>query len=58
VVASRLNLKFIGLLGLLIEAKHNGLLVEVKPIMDNLISKAGFWISQQLYERVLQVVRE
>lgn len=58
VVASRLGLKFVGLLGILIEAKHKGLIVEVKPIMDSLITKAGFWMSQQLYEQVLQVVRE
>lgn len=57
-VASRLGLKFIGLLGILIEAKHKGLIVEVKPIMDDLITKAGFWISQQLYQHVLQVVGE
>lgn len=58
IVASRLGLKFIGLLGVLIEAKYKGLIVKVKPIMDDLISKAGFWMSQQLYEHVLQVVGE
>jgi hypothetical protein len=57
-VASHLRLKFIGLLGVLIEAKHKGLIVGVKPIMDDLIRKAGFWISPQLYKHVLQVVGE
>lgn len=57
-VAARLGLKFIGLLGVLIEAKHKGLVVSIKPILDDLIKKAGFWISPELYEHVLQVARE
>jgi len=30
----------------------------LKPILDSLIAQAGFWVSQQLYERVLQGVGE
>ena len=41
-VASRLGLKFIGLLGVLVEAKRKGLIAEVKPILDSLIVRAGF----------------
>ena len=58
VVASRLGLNYIGLLGVLIEAKNQHLINEVKPVMDDLIGKAGFWISQQLYHYVLQVAGE
>ena len=57
-VASRLDLKFVGLLGSLIEAKHQGLLPAVKPLLDDLITKAGFWISHELYNRVLQATGE
>ncbi len=57
-VASRLGLAYVGLLGVLVEAKHRGLVVELKPIIDDLITKAGFWISLQLYERILQAVGE
>ena len=57
-VASYLGLKFVGLLGVLIEAKHKGLILAIKPIMDDLIRKAGFWISQKLYEHVLQTAGE
>jgi len=53
-VASRLGLKFIGLLGMLVEAKHKGFIVMVKPILDDIIAKAGFWVDSQLYARVLQ----
>ena len=48
----------VGLLGVLVEAKYRGLVVSVRPIMDDLIEKAGFWISQPLYKRVLQAVNE
>jgi predicted nucleic acid-binding protein len=58
IVASHLGLKFIGLLGVLVEAKRRGLVAEIKPIIDELIKKAGFWMSQQLYEHVLQEVGE
>ena len=58
IVASRLGIRFIGILGVLVEAKRKGLVPAVKPIVDDLISKAGFWISQQLYDRMLQSVRE
>jgi predicted nucleic acid-binding protein len=34
------------------------LIVEVKPIMDDLITKAGFWMSLQLYKHILRVVGE
>lgn len=57
-VASRLALRFVGLLGALIEAKQKGLLAAVKPVLDDLVTKAGFWVSPQLYTRVLQVARE
>jgi uncharacterized protein len=57
-IAARLNLNIVGLLGALIEAKHRGLLATVKPLLDDLIAKAGFWISNELYNRVLQAAGE
>ncbi len=57
-VAERLGLRFIGVLGVLVEAKHRQLIPSVRPILDNLVTKAGFWISQDLYTRVLQAVAE
>ena len=46
-VAGRLGVRYIGLLGVLIEAKRNGLIAAVKPALDDLISKAGFWITKE-----------
>lgn len=57
-VAERLNLDYIGILGVLIEAKTQGLILEVKPLLDSLVRQAGFWISQPLYESVLRSVEE
>jgi len=57
-VANRFGIHYIGILGILIEAKQNGLIKAAKPFLDNLIAKAGFWISQGLYNRVLKEVGE
>jgi len=57
-VASRLGLRFVGLLGILVEAKHKGLIKAVKPILDSLITKAGFWLGNRLYTRILETVGE
>jgi predicted nucleic acid-binding protein len=58
IVASRLRLRFVGLLGVLIEAKRRGLISAIQSTLDDLIEKAGFWISRELYDRVLQAARE
>ena len=57
-VASRFGLNYIGTLGILIEAKHKGLITAIKPIVDNLIIEAGFWIKNDLYDKFLQVAGE
>ncbi|MBE9112328.1 DUF3368 domain-containing protein [Nodosilinea sp. LEGE 07298] len=57
-VASRLNLRYTGIVGLLVEAKSRGLIVEVKPLLDALINEAGFWVAEPLYNSVLQLVNE
>lgn len=57
-VASRLNLRYTGILGILVEAKSQGLISEVKPLLDALINEAGFWVAEPLYNSVLQLVNE
>ncbi len=57
-VAARLNLRYTGILGILVEAKSRQLIPAVKPLLDALMSQAGFWIAQPLYDRVLQLVQE
>lgn len=57
-VASRLGLRFIGLLGVLLEAKRKGFIATLKPVLDGMIVKAGFWIGNELYARVLREAGE
>jgi predicted nucleic acid-binding protein len=57
-IAERLNLRYIGILGVLVEAKNRGMIPEIKPLLNALINQAGFWISATLYNSVLQFVGE
>ena len=58
IVAARLNLRYTGILGILVEAKSQGLIPLVKPLLDDLINQAGFWIAEPLYNSVLELVSE
>jgi len=56
--ADRLGLRITGLLGILIEAKHQNLIVAVKPLIDALITTSKFRISPTLYNRILEMADE
>jgi predicted nucleic acid-binding protein len=56
--AQRLGLRFIGLLGVLIEARRQQRLSQIRPLLDDLRQKAGFWITDALYQRVLAAAGE
>jgi len=57
-LATRLGVRCIGVLGTLAEAKRQGLVPAVRPLLDALILRAGFWMSAELRDRVLRQVRE
>ena len=57
-VAARLGLRHIGLLGALVVARQRDLIPAVKPILDDLVHTAGFWIGPALYDRVIKSVGE
>ncbi|MBC6424078.1 MAG: DUF3368 domain-containing protein [Hormoscilla sp. SP12CHS1] len=57
-VVARLNLRYTGILGILVEAKSQGLIAQVKPLLDALIDQAGFWVAEPLYNSVLRLVDE
>ncbi|MEB3341348.1 DUF3368 domain-containing protein [Okeania sp.] len=44
--------KISGLLAVLQEGKRKGLILEIKPILERLISEKNFRISLSLYNRV------
>ena len=56
--ADRLGLRITGLLGILVEAKHQNLIVSVKPLMDALIATSEFRVSLALYDQILKMVDE
>jgi uncharacterized protein len=57
-VAISYGLQVTGLLGVLLQAKRNNLIPAVKPLMDQLIDRADFRVSSQLYADVLNTVSE
>ncbi len=57
-VARRTGLKVVGVLGILIEAKKKGEIAAVKTVLDTMMSEAGFWVSKELYDRVLHQAGE
>ncbi len=57
-VADRFLLTHIGILGILLEAKSEGYIATVQPIMDRLIQEARFYISDSLYQQVLVLAGE
>ncbi|WP_276752986.1 DUF3368 domain-containing protein [Chlorogloeopsis fritschii] len=56
--AKDLGLKITGVMGILLLAKRQNLIMSVKPIMDDLTTQANFRISSQLYVDVLNAAGE
>ena len=52
--ASHFGLSCTDLIGVLVAAKRQGLLTTLKPDLDMLRRVAGFYISDQLYHRILE----
>ena len=50
--AQNLGLKVVGLVGVLIEARKQGLLTDAAEMMGRLSNEAGFWISPELQKLV------
>jgi uncharacterized protein len=57
-VAQRYDLKITGLLGVLVSAKQNKLINELKPILDQLIQQAKFRVHTDLYQQILEDANE
>jgi uncharacterized protein len=57
-VAMALGLRVTGLLGVLAEAKRASLIERVKPVIEDLHERAGFWISAELIAEVLSGLDE
>lgn len=57
-VADKFLIENIGVLGVLIEAKYKKVIPAVKPLLDDLILKAGFWLDKITYDFVLKKAEE
>lgn len=57
-LAEQQGLKITGLLGVLLRAKHRGLIQQIKPIMEQLKSEIGFYISDSLFAQILNLANE
>ena len=57
-VAQRKGLQFTGIIGVLLEAKRRGHVPAVRPLLDDLFTKAGFRISMRLRKRTLDLAGE
>ena len=57
-IAKEYNIEIIGLLGILMLSKKEGLVEMVKPYLEKLKNDIGFRISEKLYEYILAEVGE
>ena len=56
-IAKLRGLNVIGTLGILLDAKDKGLIVEIKPLLDELMKKR-IRVSKELYDRALELAHE
>jgi uncharacterized protein len=56
--AAASGIRVTGLLGIVAKAKHEGLIDQAKPVLDELVRVARFWIGNELYEEVLSELGE
>ena len=56
--AQHLGVTYMGLIGLLVQARQRDLLPQMRPVIEALRLQAGFWISDALVQRVLSDVGE
>jgi predicted nucleic acid-binding protein len=52
--ARHFGIRYTGVVGVLIDAKHKGFIQAIQPHLDALRNLAGFRVSEALYRRVLQ----
>ena len=47
-----------GTVGVLIRAKQSGLIADLRPELDALRERAGFYLTEQLYRQVIELSGE
>jgi len=57
-IAAEMGLRRVGILGILLRAKNDGLISSLTPVFESLQHNANFWISPALREYVLRQAGE
>lgn len=57
-IAEEMGLKVMGLLGVIAQSKKHGTITEAKPIIDELVQKAGFFVDKTLYQKIMALLGE
>lgn len=57
-IATEMGVRTAGLLRFLIELKQRGIITEVKSVLQDIRSTGGFWMSERLFQRVLEEAGE
>ncbi len=52
-IAQRFGLRTVGVIGIVVEAKAKGMIGTIRPLLDALRQRAGFYISDALYQSTL-----
>lgn len=56
--AVKLKVPVMGTVRLLLEAKRRGIIQTVRPLLDELRTRGGLWLSEQVYRQALSAVGE
>ncbi|MEO5344325.1 MAG: DUF3368 domain-containing protein [Gammaproteobacteria bacterium SHHR-1] len=57
-IAQAQGLRIMGVVGVLIAAKHSGLIPALRPELDHLRNRAGFYLGNEVYTQALASVQE
>lgn len=57
-IAIKAGVKIVGVVGMLLTAKDLALIPAMKPLLDDLEIKAGFWLSEKLKRQALELAGE
>lgn len=52
-IAEFYKISLTGSIGCLVEAKRRGIVSTIRPLLDDMKIKAGFWVNPKLYRRIL-----
>ncbi|MEA3358469.1 MAG: DUF3368 domain-containing protein [Thermodesulfobacteriota bacterium] len=56
--AQRFDLKVVGVIGALLEAKSKGFISNIRPHLDELREIAGFYVKESLYQSIINLADE